>query len=386
MIDFYLKGERKGNFEAENLSFYCLYFEQKGYNISFDPDKKILYAFKEGRCRQVSLQLNGKSSNEASALLIHLTSMLKALGIEVRDDDREAGSILDFKVNVEKDAKSYGIELEYSAELCQTAIINRVKKDHTLKKCKFKLKRKWSLFSSNVIKLKVSITGQEEEKIAKQHIELLAFHIAMGIIETVKSNDEDNDIPWSLLFPVPLNKEQDHGTNNSKMLVPSSEVMQIEEKQSAELLLDYTLHHENPPPGEAPLSATCRCIFKNTGGTPISQPILCLKMSPAHKIKMQGKVLTAERLKSLKSNGNLMKDAWCYLEPEGHIKGKESGEYWIKPLVSVTVLPEEQLAFDFQLSFSPMEVGEGITCNAFLNANKDQLKVASSNTIRISFA
>lgn len=77
-------------------------------------------------------------------------------------------------------------------------------------------------------------------------------------------------------------------------------------------------------------------------------------MSPSLKIKLQGKLLTLEKVQDLMPNGkNLMQDAWCYLETEQRIRRL-------------------------------LDKGEGVLCAAFLNANKEELKVASANTIRLS--
>lgn len=109
-------------------------------------------------------------------------------------------------------------------------------------------------------------------------------------------------------------------------------------------------------------------------------------MSSPEKIQLQGKMISAERTKEMKSTDkNNYANAWIFIEDDALQKGKESGDYWLKPLQTLSIPPGAKTSLDFQLSFaSPLEIGEVLTCNGYTTANQEQLKVLSSNKIMIS--
>ncbi|ELK21238.1 hypothetical protein AF6_2084, partial [Anoxybacillus flavithermus TNO-09.006] len=82
-------------------------------------------------------------------------------------------------------------------------------------------------------------------------------------------------------------------------------------------------------------------VIENIGNTPLNDPIICLRLRPAHHAQLSGKF----SFRQLQEEGG-----WTFAVEDWRQKVKE-GEYWLKPIDQTTLLPNEQLRFpSFELS------------------------------------
>ncbi|MDN4523292.1 hypothetical protein [Fictibacillus fluitans] len=374
VIDLYFDGQKKGSINAADLYFYVTYFEQKGFKLSFNPLKKRLTVL-SGRSRQITIHVDGKADEREKRLAAGLSDILSAMGILTTWDEDELGSILNVYLST-KNTNSYGIMIEHGGGA--EALMRRLKKDRAISGDLFRFKNKWFLLPLDVIKLQIGLNSKQDEALALKHLQLIGFHFGLGIAEHYKQGGGE-EVDWNVLFPAGTVRHEEKPAEGKES--SSSD----EKTYSADLVLDYTVFHEEPLSGEDALSVTAKAIMTNTGSLPIAQPMLCLRFSPPGKMKLNGKLFTAERLQEITPNQmNLLQDAWRYVEADGQVKARETGDYWLRPVVSTTLNPGQQLIFDFQLSFSPLAEGEGISCAAFMTGSNEEVKTVSKNTIRIT--
>lgn len=127
-------------------------------------------------------------------------------------------------------------------------------------------------------------------------------------------------------------------------------------------------------------------LVKNNGTVPLVNPIICLKISPAHAGKLSGKI-KIPNVKQLDNEGVLSStmEEWEFIHKDYQTKIKESGEYWLRPIHIKEVQPKETLSFsNFEIELQGAHLIDPFIVEAFVYGDDFPKGVTSLNSIIVN--
>lgn len=130
-------------------------------------------------------------------------------------------------------------------------------------------------------------------------------------------------------------------------------------------------------------------VIKNIGNTPLTTPIICIKIEPANSCSLSGKIRMIEGLDSESDDERLYEEAaieeWVYVHQDWRKKVIESGEYWLRPSHATQVPPGEQISFsNFNLSVQQNSNNRSIVVTGFVYFEQLQKGIGVLNPIVIN--
>jgi hypothetical protein len=160
--------------------------------------------------------------------------------------------------------------------------------------------------------------------------------------------------------------------------------VQVEKRVEAEVFFDYTLIHSDS--SERPFLLIGTLQVKNTGTEALSNPIVCLRVTPPDSIKMGGQILPPKLVETLAIQDSGGMKGWRYLDDDWFSQAQERGEYWIAPIQPVLIEPKSTEAFqNFQISFLKQPSGQAVMVEGVVLCNNQEVNFSSNNRIAISF-
>ncbi|OEH92511.1 hypothetical protein [Bacillus solimangrovi] len=124
-------------------------------------------------------------------------------------------------------------------------------------------------------------------------------------------------------------------------------------------------------------------IIKNIGESPLHNPFICIKITPYEHIPFTAKIGTQEIVDT--SMRSISSETWDYLNEEAKDKGIDSGEYWLKPVVTQKVDVGNSISLlNFQIPLDFEHVDKQFKVVGFIYGDEIQQGVRSLNSIRIN--
>ncbi|WP_214483315.1 hypothetical protein [Bacillus sp. SM2101] len=123
-------------------------------------------------------------------------------------------------------------------------------------------------------------------------------------------------------------------------------------------------------------------VIKNIGTVEVNEPIICLLASPSNDILISGKI--GEHINYDPHDNPYQLEAWDYVNDTLKSKVEDNGEYWLKPVITKKIRPEEQLSFaNFHISYHLNQKVPIFKVKAFFYSQELKKGVASTNQIII---
>ncbi|WLR51616.1 hypothetical protein LC040_01565 [Bacillus tianshenii] len=122
----------------------------------------------------------------------------------------------------------------------------------------------------------------------------------------------------------------------------------------------------------------------NTGTKTLTNPVICLKISPPAKVALSGKISygKGKNLDELIYQSN---EEWTYVEYDWRKKTRQDGEHWLRPLHCPRLEQGETLTFsNFHIRLSE-NIGEEVRIEGYVYCQEDSQGKAALNTISLQF-
>jgi hypothetical protein len=127
-------------------------------------------------------------------------------------------------------------------------------------------------------------------------------------------------------------------------------------------------------------------IIKNLGIKKISNPVICLKVNPASSGSISGKIKQKVSNFDDKIIDQAVSQQWGYVHENWKERVRKDGEYWLKPLFTSELRPDEQLAFsNFTLSIQKPPKGNSVIIDGFVYSQEEPKGNPSQNQIVLNF-
>jgi hypothetical protein len=182
----------------------------------------------------------------------------------------------------------------------------------------------------------------------------------------------------------PETKEEPNASEVEHIEVQESAVGVKAARMQAEVFFDYIVLPSERE--ESSYLVMGNLYIKNTGTETLYNPVICLKATPADRVKLQGQILPANMIETLGTQSSEGIKGWRYLQKDWFAEALERGEYWIAPVQHFEITPEEVQAFhSFQLSILKPEEISTVTIEGFVYFKELEVPFASNNSIVFSF-
>lgn len=127
-------------------------------------------------------------------------------------------------------------------------------------------------------------------------------------------------------------------------------------------------------------------IVKNLGTKKINSPFICIKVDPHTSGSLSGKIKQKATNFGDKILDESVSQQWGYIYDNWKEKVRLEGEYWLKPLYTTELNPEEQLVFsNFTLAIQKPQNGNSVTIDGFVYSQEERDGSASLNQITLNF-
>ncbi|MEW9672490.1 hypothetical protein [Ammoniphilus sp. 3BR4] len=151
----------------------------------------------------------------------------------------------------------------------------------------------------------------------------------------------------------------------------------------AESFFDYTVHATMKE--DRPFMVIGKFTVKNTGNEVLSNPVLCLRATPAAGMKLQGQMVPPNMVERMSVQSTGGSKGWRYMEEDWLEKGLDKGEFWISPIQSMQIPPQGSESLNFQLTILRQEPSQTVKLEAFVYFQEHNLRFPAQNRIAFSF-
>jgi hypothetical protein len=160
-----------------------------------------------------------------------------------------------------------------------------------------------------------------------------------------------------------------------------------EQKTEAQSIFSYSLILQADEDEDHRVLVIGNYIISNTGNTPLTSPVICLKVKPADVGSLSGKIGTAKRDETMESflfetqSGT----EWEFAIDDWKEKVQADGEYWLRPKSTSSLLPGKQLIFsNFSITLKKPAESNAAVIEGYFYSQEQQTGLPSSNKIVVN--
>lgn len=437
-VEVYYEGELRESISYSVIPALRLFCLQYGFQFRWDPKRKRIDLDSGLRGKMCLLVAGGAEEGAGleQEVLSLVETFLSGFGADVRiHQDRSKvpaahDGALRFTVKEVRSLEEPRLVLFQGENERRRVLLNNVFQELKLAgiPCHIRMSRVQK--TSAVLPIQWHIPSGMEDSEKKELAEKIAFYLASGILYFFQNGQQIN--PISYLPSQIVNKlfgqmtrlekeleatepreateptEQTEQTPQSELIIesvapaemeltsypsakqiePALRLMPVpvetEKRLEAEVYFDYTLMHSDTE--DRPYLLVGSLFVKNTGTELLYNPIVCLRVSPLHGIRLGGQILPPNMLETLGVQSSAGIKGWRYLDDDWFTQAQERGEYWIAPIQPMMIPPKMSESFqNFQISLLKQEARTTVTVEGIVLFNDQQIQFTTSNRIAVSY-
>lgn len=395
-------GEKRGVIPYPILPSFDLLLRQSGFQTRWDTEENIFYFYSEIAGKKIYLTSGKSGTSEefrmveaAKEIFIKMSQFLSAAHAEVMVLEDSTPLIepeaLCIQLCMEQtDDEQPPQIIVFQCENDQTLIDSlKSELDHTGFEVTFEErddKPSPSPFLEVLIRL--------PEKAKKyDDLEKIAFYLTSGILAYFQGSQPLaylSHLPSDVLLNImpeparhPVQIDQQRVLNSPEQSSQTQKPLETQPLQ-AEIYFDYMVFPSDLENGMILIIG--HLYMKNTGTEYLTNPIICLRSTPADSVKIRGQILPATMIETLSVQGAEGPIGWRYMEGEGFEHAHERGELWIQPIQQMRIGPLEIESFQhFQISISKPKAHGLVKVEAIVFFQEQGLSFPANNRIAFSF-
>ncbi|WP_210367329.1 hypothetical protein [Bacillus sp. REN3] len=372
-IKMRVAGVDSGAIPYQQLAGYYYFFKESGVNVRLDVKGRTLdltqaLSGKTILLRGENLSKNNMAERMEGFLECHGVKVVKALE---KDSSVRASMIVEW--NFIKD--TMGMEITHNMpsvealiqEECRTYGIpltsNKIVDDHL-----------------PIMSVKLG----DNEEFQEQFGETVALILAVGIISFLLEGKALSPLAVMLdsgLFrfgsAVENKQADDEKVNNAPNV---SYENHSPEKMEADAYFDSHLMIDK----KEKVTVMADLTIKNTGSAVLSDPAICLRVTPPANIRLSGQILPPEFVQVMGVFSDEGAKGWKYMNEDWMQEMDEKGEVWIAPIGRLAIVPGQSESLS-NLQMTILDGEENVLIEAFIFFQDQELRVAANNRISLSF-
>lgn len=198
---------------------------------------------------------------------------------------------------------------------------------------------------------------------------------------------ENNRLPAANIEQATEETEQNKIVKHETSPAPQLLQTIVDDKSwNAEVFFDYSILPPQPNSETPEFLVNGNLLIKNTGTETLTNPVLCIKITPPQSATLSGQIIPPTLVSGLAMKSNGFDKGWKYVYDDWRHKIKESGESWIAPIHDVQIAAAQTLPFPFKLTINPNQKERTtIIINGFVYFQQGNQQYRSNNQISISF-
>lgn len=397
-ISIHFNGKQYGHISKDALPAFILLCENYGLSATRKEGRNKLYLESALYHNQIYLRNNKEQEDVHLQSVKQINSYLSFSGLKVHnitegDFPKEDGQLfIDFTFqSIETESDRIYIKLEYNSKMKEEDVNRYFFQELYSKPYELEMNPTSESPVQERPYLSIQITipaNLNPSTISEQFAEKISTCILRFLLKG-KQEIILSLFPFSELVKAFERSSPDLATPNvsSKRKEEVAAPKSVPEKPiampSCEVYFDYTLL---PIDQKDEYKIIGSLMIKNTGNVDLINPTICLRIKPADKMELRGKILPPNLSATLAVQTSTGAKGWQYVSEDWYEKALENGDYWIQPIQSITIPPQGLDGLtQFQLEFEKPTSTELFMVEGFVHFERQQLKYVSNNRIAVSF-
>ncbi|TYR76067.1 hypothetical protein FZC79_07900 [Rossellomorea vietnamensis] len=392
----FFEGEKLGELSYESLAAFGLFCERHGLNRDVvNSERKLEVYHKKHRDHLILENIIKNDLNKE--VYEKLTTILKSSGIDLQADAESPTkiSIRAFeRTGVTDDSVKVSFPMGSNERLKNLLLqeFNKSKINYEMKEYTSKEGTGEKIIVAWELPAGTKNSQAKEKLITALSRIMIRFHKQSDQNQLFSFMPSEMIKNWLSSVTNPSQKTNVNEVADSQKIQPQKQKEPAKEKvtslviNKADVFMAYNVIPPKAHKEDKEYLIFAEMIVKNTGTTPLGKPVLCLKVSPANYMQIQGQAIPEKMIDVLATHSSSGGEkGWKYVYSDWQRRIKEKGEYWITPIQEVKIPPNESLTYSFKMFFTePIEKTEiNVSGFAYFNEGKDQF--AGNNQISFSF-
>ncbi|URM31458.1 hypothetical protein LLY41_13565 [Cytobacillus firmus] len=371
-------GKEKGTADFSSLPSLLLYCSRHGLDTTWSREEKTLYIDYPQKNQTLLLTMEG---GEDSDVLQETLSLMKELL-------KNSGMVLKTEIDQqEHEEDNFHVHLEFTKSeniviTCKNSDIIAVIQKH----CRRKISsRPYVFFKTAGAQHKGRASISCEIPVNYTSLEEFLIQLQASILEhCIGSSELLNWVGLETVVELFSSGTPEKKKNRQQKRAPDTRPAEVKPqvKAEGEAYFNYTIR---PHSNNEKYTLITDLVIKNTGTAELHNPIVCLRVDPPAQIEIGGQILPPEMVEVLAVQGTEGAQGWQYANDEWLQEGYEKGEFWIRPIDTLSIDPEEfNGIYQFHLNFDKLEKGT-CTVEAFVYFREQNVTFKAMNDISFAF-
>lgn len=396
-VNIHFNNEKKGELSYGSLPIYRLLCEQIGLQTQWNQKERILQLIPSFEGKKIYFA-SAENSDALTSVFADLKMFLSEVGVEFNQLDanatppNDAEIFLQINWNANSSTQEPNFYIRYNlgfkGKMWAQAFYKEIKSNGFPAYLKVNKKR----HPVSTLELHCHLPENTEK-------ESLALLIMSALLRGLTKGNVINLLPYlsyenlQHILLTEQNNKSLHSTDvkvQTKKEKSSSKEKELRQSDIPDLRAEVYFDHQVVIPRSEDDSYLIvgNMYIKNIGNQNLSNPYICLRITPIDGIQLQGQIIPPNLVDTVgvQSFNGESATGWRYLEEDWLNKAKEKGEYWISPIQPLLIPPGEIEIFpNFQLSIPKKERNETFTMQGMVYFKDHNLQVPSNNRITLSF-
>jgi hypothetical protein len=386
----YMNGRKMGSIPHSYVASFLIFCEQYGFQAQWNADtKSILFDSRVRKKVVVSCGENDESHTIEEQILDNITDFVSALGVDtVLLTDRESRE-LDGDLYVTLSIAHLPfinfpiVYTNYSLDLREYRIAHFLEKHLYNNRVKFVFnKSPYNPTSLPFLHAECVLPEIKLQSVLQQWIEEISMVLAFCIVQSLKIETQSPVVSFllqsmfeELMRELPKKEENPVEHSDGK----SIRTFDDEHDAQAEVSFDYSTVRE-PDNDRRLIIANLR--IKNTGNIVLTNPLICIRLTPAQSMKLRGQIWPPAMVKNLAFKQPTGSTGWQYVNDDWLETGIIKGEYWIRPMRPMSISPQSVESLDnLQIVVNETPETALVTVEGIVYFHDQGLQVPSRNRI-----
>lgn len=367
-----------GTIIADWLPSFLWACEQKKISYALNVEKKSIEIFPP--VEQVKWVLASKSNNVLTRhLLFKLRTMLQKTGVEIElvaEEDLRVPCFILFDFDAKKGEED---SVSCSFQVCEKNLSSRFLTTWKEMKMPGELITNVNSNESMSFTGEVMYTSQQSYNLV---VEKLATMISIALFDQLSINAHPDVFLWLSTY-----KEKEEVILNKEEVKPleqkSTSRKHIPKVLQAETFFNYQILFQQE---EQKVIATGELFIRNVGNEKLSNPLICIKITPSDAVKFRGQIIPPEMVEGLSVQGKDLQKGWRYAYENWFEHGTEKGEYWVTPIQPITCLPNETVSLPNIQFLIPMTPNHAtVKVESFVTFQEENVQTRALNQMTFRF-
>lgn len=390
---------------------FCLFCEQQGLYTSWNQAAKRIDVFPHSKQEHIVLSTinHNQLSDDAVDQLKQFLSASGAIAVIQNGEHPNPKLIVKLDVSENENEKKPSLLIGYHSSIDER-LRNVLLTELNETKISFQFKELPIIphSSSRGLRIKYELPTHHDHAISKEQISLCLAKAFLRYVHNDQASKPFSYLPKDMVKNWLKNLTGSHGAFVQNQLEKKKqEEKEIETEETpkplksvvsrarenkaiketkAEIFFDYTTLLPQADSENKEYLITGNLYLKNTGNEVLTNPVICIKVTPTQGVSLHGQIIPPRMVSGLAMKSNGIEKGWKYVYEDWRERVKTKGEYWITPIQPFQIPPGETATFNsFKVAINETEESTSVLVEGFVYFNEGKDQFSANNRISFTF-